>query len=227
METEVKEKTQQLQNTLTGLENQLSQLSLKHSEDVERATERLRQMETTVSVHITAGLYTPYLPPPKPFYTESGHEAQIHTVDQCWLVLYSNTLQMYVCSISLKHQKDLEETQNTQKSLVTEELNSQKEKLQRAAMEERAELEKKLEDLQKLLDVERERLQTLQKSLECEENPQLMAAKQKLQAQHDREMNTAKAAMAAEVKELNALLQDQMEGKLQDALCRSVMFYLM
>ncbi|XP_056606327.1 pericentrin isoform X2 [Triplophysa dalaica] len=165
VEAEVKERTQQLQDTLTGLENQLSQLSLKHSEDVERATERHRQMQTT-------------------------------------------------------HQKDLEEAQRTERSLVTEEMNSQKEKLQRAAMEERAELEKKLEDVQKLLDDERERLHTLQKSLECEENPQLTALKQKLQAQHDREMNTAKTAMAAEVKELNALLQDQMERKLHDALCR-------
>ncbi|XP_057193432.1 pericentrin isoform X3 [Triplophysa rosa] len=165
VEAEVKERTQQLQDTLTGLENQLSQLSLKHSEDVERATERHRQMETT-------------------------------------------------------HQKDLEEAQKTERSLVTEEMSSQKEELQRAAVEERAELEKKLEDVQKLLVDEGERLHTLQKSLEREENPQLMAVKQKLQAQHDREMNTAKTAMAAEVKELNALLQDQMESKLQDALCR-------
>lgn len=108
---------------------------------------------------------------------------------------------------------------------MTEEMNSHKEKLQRAAMEERVELEKKLEDVQKLLDDERERLHTLQKSLECEENPQLTALKQKLQAQHDREMNTAKTAMAAEVKELNALLQDQMERKLHDALCRSFIFH--
>lgn len=105
----------------------------------------------------------------------------------------------------------------------TEELNSQKEELQRAAMEERAELEKMLKEIQKLLDDERERLHTLQKSLECEENPQLVAVKQKFQAQHDKEMYMAKTAMAAEVKELNALLQNQMESKLQDALCRSVM----
>lgn len=82
MEAEVKERTRQLQDNLTAMENQLSHLSIKNSEDLERASERCRQMEETVSVHITAGLYTPYLPPPQPFHTESSHEAQIHAVDQ-------------------------------------------------------------------------------------------------------------------------------------------------
>ncbi|XP_065096299.1 pericentrin isoform X2 [Paramisgurnus dabryanus] len=141
------------------------------------------------------------------------------------------------------HQKDLEKAQTAERSLVTEEFTQksaaeqarlkeqlqaqadehlavQTEELRRAAQEERIKLEQKLEEVQKLLESERERLQALQMSLDCEENPQLMALKQKLQAQYDREMSTAKIAMAAEVKELNALLQDQTESKLQDALCR-------
>ncbi|XP_055068411.2 pericentrin isoform X2 [Misgurnus anguillicaudatus] len=189
VEAEVKERTQQHQVTMTQLE---SQLSLKHSKDLERTSEqhreRLRQMEET-------------------------------------------------------HQKDLEKAQTTERSLVTEEFTQksaeeqarlkeqlqaqaderlavQTEELRRAALEERIKLEQKLEEVQKLLDSESERLQALQMSLDCEENPQLMALKQKLQAQYDREMSTAKTAMAAEVKELNALLQDQMESKLQDALSR-------
>lgn len=102
-----------------------------------------------------------------------------------------------------------------------EDLASQRVQLQRSALEEKGKLEQRLLEVQKLLDVERQSLQALQKSLECEENPQVVALKQKLQAQYDREMCTAKSAMAAEVKELNALLQDQMESKLQEALCRS------
>lgn len=82
----MKERTQQLQDTLTGLENQLSQVSLKHSEDVERATERHRQMEMTVSVHITAGLYAPYLPPPNRFIPRAV----------TLVVLQSNTLRLNV-----------------------------------------------------------------------------------------------------------------------------------
>lgn len=148
----------------------------------------------------------------------------------------------------LLHQKDaaeelrvrLEEAQKAERNRVSEEftkeqaelreqlqiqaeqrLASQREELQRSALKEKEELEQRLLEVQKLLDVEMEKLQALQKSLECEESPQVVALKQKLQAQYDREMSTAKSAMAAEVKELNALLQDQMESKLQEALCRS------
>jgi len=102
-----------------------------------------------------------------------------------------------------------------------ERLASQREQLQRSALEEKEEFEQRLLEVQKLLDVERQSLQELQKSLECEESPQVVALKQKLQAQYDREMCTARSTMAAEVKELNALLQDQMESKLQEAICRS------
>ncbi len=148
----------------------------------------------------------------------------------------------------LKHQKDaaedlrvrLEVAQKAERNRVSEEftkehaelreqlqiqaeqrLASQREELQRFALKDREELEQRLLELQKLLDVEREKLQALQQSLECDESPQVVALKQKLQAQYDREMSTAKSAMAAEVKELNALLQDQMESKLQEDHCRS------
>lgn len=148
----------------------------------------------------------------------------------------------------LKHQKDvaedlrvrLEEAQKAERNRASEELTeeqarlreqlqlqaeerlaSQREQLQRSALEEKEEFEQRLLEVQKLLDMERQSLQALQKSLECEESPQVVALKQKLQAQHDGEMCTARSTMAAEVKELNALLQDQMESKLQEALCRS------
>lgn len=58
----MKERTQQHQANVSQLETQLSQLSLKHSEELEKVAEQhreqLRQMEETVSVHIRAGLYT-------------------------------------------------------------------------------------------------------------------------------------------------------------------------
>lgn len=117
-----------------------------------------------------------------------------------------------------KEQAELREQLQIQ---AEQRLESQREELQRSALKEKEELEQRFLEVQKLLDVEMEKLQALQKSLECEESPQVVALKQKLQAQYDREMSTAKSAMAAEVKELNALIQDQMESKLQEALCRS------
>lgn len=95
-------------------------------------------------------------------------------------------------------------------------------KLQQAAMQEKVELEQKLAQAQELLTAERQRLQALRASLDSEESPQMVAMKQKLQAQYEGELQTAKSTMAAEVKELNALLQEQTEAKLKDAFCRSV-----
>lgn len=60
----MKERTHEHQTKVTQLETQLSQLSLMHSEKLEKVVmqhrEQLRQMEETVSVFITAGLYTWY-----------------------------------------------------------------------------------------------------------------------------------------------------------------------
>lgn len=60
----MKERTHEHQPKVTQLETQLSQLSLMHSEELEKVVvqhrEQLRQMEETVSVFITEGLYTCY-----------------------------------------------------------------------------------------------------------------------------------------------------------------------
>ncbi|XP_073808702.1 pericentrin isoform X4 [Danio rerio] len=136
------------------------------------------------------------------------------------------------------HQKDVAEkleTQKAERNRASEEftekqdrlreqaknqLASQREELQKSALEERGKLEQAFLEVQKQLDMESEKLGALQKSLECQESPQVVALKQKLQAQYDGEMSAAKSAMAAEVKELNALLQDQLKSKLQEALYR-------
>lgn len=64
VEAELKERSQEHQTKVTQLETQLSQLSLMHSEELEKVVaqhrDQLRQMEETVSVFITAGLYTWY-----------------------------------------------------------------------------------------------------------------------------------------------------------------------
>ncbi|ROL41764.1 Pericentrin [Anabarilius grahami] len=196
VEAEVKERTQQHQAKVSRLETQLSQLSLKHSEELEKVAEQhreqLRQMEETHQKDVAEELRV---------RLEEAQKAERNRVSEEFT----------------KEQARLREQLELQ---AEEHLASQRVQLQRSALEEKGELEQRLLEVQKLLDVERQSLQALQKSLECEENPQVVALKQKLQAQYDREMCTAKSAMAAEVKELNALLQDQMESKLQEALCR-------
>uniref|UniRef100_W5KBH1 Pericentrin n=1 Tax=Astyanax mexicanus TaxID=7994 RepID=W5KBH1_ASTMX len=101
-----------------------------------------------------------------------------------------------------------------------ENLASLREELRQAALEERRELEQKLAQAEERLAVLKERLQTLQASLNSDESPQVVAVREKLQAQYESELRTAKNTMASEVKELNALLQEQTETKLKEALCR-------
>ncbi|XP_076871678.1 pericentrin isoform X3 [Brachyhypopomus gauderio] len=159
---------------ILGLEKQLAQLTLQHTEELQRSsethTEELRDLEARLQ----------------------------KTFDEELL-------------------SRLEEARLEERRRVTDELTAQ---LQRAATEARRDLEAKLLQAQELLAGESQRLQALQASLECEETPQLLAVKQRLQDQYERELRVAKSTMAAEVKELNALLQEQAENRLQDALCR-------
>ncbi|CAM4621314.1 unnamed protein product [Leuciscus chuanchicus] len=196
VEAEVKERTQQHQAKVTQLETQLSQLSLMLSGELEKGAEQhreqLRQMEETHQKDVAEDLRVRLEEAQK---AERNRASEELTEEQA----------------RLREQLQLQ---------AEERLASQREQLQRSALEEKEAFEQRLLEVQKLLHMERQSLQALQKSLECEESPQVVALKQKLQAQHDREMCTARSTMAAEVKELNALLQDQMESKLQEALCR-------
>ncbi|XP_052414451.1 pericentrin isoform X6 [Carassius gibelio] len=196
VEAEVKERTQEHQTKVNQLETQLSQLSLMHSEELENVVaqhrDQLRQMEETHQKDAAEELRV---------RLEEAQKAERNRMSE----EFTNE------QAQLREQLQIQAKQR---------LASQREELQRSALKEKEELEQKLLEVQKLLDVERETLQALQKSLECEESPQVAVLKQKIQAQYNREMSTAKSAMAAEVKELNALLQDQMESKLQEALCR-------
>ncbi|MGH0117517.1 UNVERIFIED_CONTAM: hypothetical protein FKN15_038037 [Acipenser sinensis] len=75
-------------------------------------------------------------------------------------------------------------------------------------------------ELEKELKEERNRLQVLQDSLENEQSPQITLLRQKIQAQCDGELTTAKATMAEELEQLNINLQEQSEVKLQEAQSR-------
>ncbi|RXM97353.1 A-kinase anchor protein 9 [Acipenser ruthenus] len=75
-------------------------------------------------------------------------------------------------------------------------------------------------ELEKELKEERNQLQVLQDSLENEQSPQITLLRQKIQAQCDGELATAKATMAEELEQLNINLQEQSEAKLQEAQSR-------
>ncbi|KAM6917864.1 pericentrin isoform 2-T2 [Lycodopsis pacificus] len=71
--------------------------------------------------------------------------------------------------------------------------------------------------LEKALHVEKEKLKSLQAALDNDESPQVLMVRQRLEAQYDGELQREKSCMAAELKELTALLQEQGEERLRQA----------
>ncbi|XP_017559158.2 pericentrin isoform X1 [Pygocentrus nattereri] len=185
---------------ILSLEKRLAELTLQHTHELESATERstdeLRELEDRLQKNFAEEL--------RKRLQEAQQEERSRVNEE------------------LSHQSSKEQAQLQEQlqAEAEERLASLREELQRAAEKERAELEQKLAQAQELLSVEREKLQALQASLESEESPQVVAVKQKLKAQYENELRTAKSTMAAEVKELNVLLQEQTEAKLKEALCR-------
>ncbi|XP_055764487.1 A-kinase anchor protein 9-like isoform X2 [Salvelinus fontinalis] len=105
------------------------------------------------------------------------------------------------------------EVQRLRQALQEEEearVSALREELERGMAEERSTLEKGIEEA-------RAALRSLQASLDNDLNPQAVAVRQRLEAQYEAELTRAKSTMAAEVKELTALLQEQGDQRLCQA----------
>ncbi|KAF7667502.1 hypothetical protein LDENG_00056390 [Lucifuga dentata] len=119
----------------------------------------------------------------------------------------------------------LEQAKKQERELVAEEMQRLRKELQEKHEAKlsafRAELKKENEEeqisLEKQLQGEREKLKSLQAALDNDDSPQVLIVRQRLEAQYDSELQRAKSSMAAEVKELTALLQEQSEEQLRQA----------
>ncbi|XP_041760284.2 pericentrin isoform X1 [Coregonus clupeaformis] len=106
-----------------------------------------------------------------------------------------------------------EEVQRLRQELQEEEearVSALREELESGMEEERRALEKGIEEA-------RAALRSLQDSLNNDQNPQAVAVRRRLEAQYEAELTRAKSSMAAEVKELTALLQEQGDQRLRQA----------
>ncbi|XP_061082856.1 trichohyalin-like [Conger conger] len=92
-----------------------------------------------------------------------------------------------------------------------------KEELRSQAEAQLSALGQEVRALQEQLEEVRRRPRSPRDSPGSEQDPRLLAVRQKMEAQFQRELLTAKQLMAEEVKELNALLLEQGEAKLQEA----------
>ncbi|XP_026874492.2 LOW QUALITY PROTEIN: pericentrin [Electrophorus electricus] len=178
------------------LENQLAQLTLQHARELERSselhTEELKDLDARLQ----------------------------KTFDEELISRLEEERSRVTEELSQQHNNEQAQLRKQLRAQAEERLASLRDELQQATREARGEAELKLTQTQELLAGDRLRSQAPQASVDREESPQLAAAKQTLQARYESELRTAKSAMAAEVKELNALLQEQAESRLQDALCR-------
>ncbi|XP_053085782.1 pericentrin isoform X3 [Pangasianodon hypophthalmus] len=185
---------------ILSLEKELAELALQHGRELERSTERhveeLRELEDRLKKNFAEELRTRL--------AEAQQEERSRVTEE------------------LSHRSSEEQLQLREQlqAQAEERMASLREELQQAANEERRELEQKLAQAEELLAEEKQRLHALQASLESEESPQVVALKQRLEAQYASELRTAKSTMAAEVKELNALLREQTESRVQEATCR-------
>ncbi|XP_051244571.1 pericentrin isoform X2 [Dicentrarchus labrax] len=116
----------------------------------------------------------------------------------------------------------LEESLKQEREHVQEEMKRLREELQEKHEAElsalRSDLDRETERertcLEKALHEEKEKLKSLQAALDNDESPQVLIVRQRLEAQYDSELQRAKSCMAADIKELTALLQEQGEERL-------------
>ncbi|XP_053353815.1 pericentrin isoform X3 [Clarias gariepinus] len=206
---------------ILSLEKELAELALQHARALERTTEQhtdeLRELEDRLKKNFAEELRTRL--------EEVGQEERARVTEELShrrseeQLQLGEQLQAQAEERLASLREDLQKAANEEGKEMEKKL-AEAEELQKAANEERKEMEKKLAEAEELLAVERQRLHALQASLESEESPQVVALKQRLEAQYASELRTAKSTMAAEVKELNTLLREQTESRLQEATCR-------
>uniref|UniRef100_A0A3B5M5U7 ELK domain-containing protein n=1 Tax=Xiphophorus couchianus TaxID=32473 RepID=A0A3B5M5U7_9TELE len=133
-----------------------------------------------------------------------------------------HTLENNLAALSKHHEADYDDKN----------LNKRREELQQKHEPEisalRSDLEREKKCREEALEKEREKLKSLELSLDddegqnlCLPGPQRLIIKQRLEAQYNNELQKAKSCMAEETEELKVLLQEQSEEKLRLAQQRS------
>ncbi|KAF4080235.1 hypothetical protein AMELA_G00168080 [Ameiurus melas] len=185
---------------ILSLERELAELALQHGRELERATE--------------------------------GHTEELGELEDRLKKKFAEELCMRLVEMQLEERTRVTEEHSHRSSeeqlQLREQLQAQaeehmaslREELQQEANKERCELEQKLAQAEELLAEERQKLHALQASLTSKESPQVVALKQRLETQYGSELRTAKSTMVSEVKELNALLREETESRLQEAMSR-------
>ncbi|XP_035529571.1 pericentrin [Morone saxatilis] len=232
-----KEEVQQMRSDLTDhYYDELQEMKTRHALELEQLRAKLsdRHLQEITRVRLEAA---------KQVEVEVEQRMWCHTEELQTRMTIIHNLEGRLAALSKQH--DAEMQRNTQKLkqefageliLLEESLKQEREHVQEEMKKLREELQEKHEAelsalrsdldrdtekertcLEKALHEEKEKLKSLQAALDSDESPQVLIVRQRLEAQYDSELQRAKSCMAADIKELTALLQEQGEERLHQA----------
>ncbi|XP_008397956.1 pericentrin isoform X2 [Poecilia reticulata] len=199
-----KEELQQLRSDLTDrYYEELQETKTRHALELEQLRAKLSEshLQDLTRVHL-----------------EAERQVEVEVEQRMWRLTEElqtgttviHTLENNLAALSKRHEADCEE-ENLKKR--REELQQEHENKISALL---SDLEREKKCLEEALEKEREKLKSLELSLDDDdEGPQLLMVKQRLEAQHNDELQKAKSCMAEKTEELKALLQEQSEEKLR------------
>ncbi|XP_043999044.1 pericentrin isoform X2 [Gambusia affinis] len=198
-----KEELQQVRSDLTDhYYEELQEMKTRHALELEQLRAKLSEshLQDLTRVHL-----------------EAERQVEVEVEQRMWRLTEElqtgmtiiHTLENNLAALSKRHDADHEE----------ENLKKRRAELQQKHENEisalRSDLEREKKCLEEALETEREKLKSLELSLDDNEGPQLLMIKQRLEAQHNSELQKAKSCMAEETEELKVLLQEQSEEKLR------------
>ncbi|XP_027130303.1 pericentrin isoform X5 [Larimichthys crocea] len=237
MDFSFKEELRQVHSDLTDhYYEELQEMKTRHALELEQLRAKLsdRHLQELTRVRLEAA---------RQVEVEVEQRMWCHTEELQTRMTIIDTLENRLAALSKQHEAEmqmntqklkrefavelasLEEALKQARETVHEETRRLREELQEKHEAElsalRSDIDRESEEertrLEKALDEEKEKLKSLQTSLDNDDSPQVLIVKQRLEAQYDSELQTAKSCMTTEIKQLTALLQEQGEERLQQA----------
>ncbi|XP_041668237.1 pericentrin isoform X2 [Cheilinus undulatus] len=209
-----KKELQQVRSDLTDIYyEELQEIKTRHALELEQLRAKLsdHHLQELTRVHF-----------------EMARQVEVEVEQRIWC--HTEELQASMTLIHYLENKlaafsEAEMQNNTQTERLQEEMKRLREDLQKkheaelSALKSDHDRETEFErtGFERALHEEREKLKSLQAALDNDDSPQVLVLRQRLQAQYDGELQKAKSRMAADMKELTALLQGQSEERLRQA----------
>uniref|UniRef100_A0A3Q3MWM4 Pericentrin n=1 Tax=Labrus bergylta TaxID=56723 RepID=A0A3Q3MWM4_9LABR len=200
-----KKELQQVRSDLTDFYYaELQEIKTRHALELEQL--RAKLSDTTYKVplknhHVKSYFLKPFFAELTKVHSEAARQVEVRKINQ--IILYRSN-----------HQGDLKEKHDAELSVLKSDHDREMEKERRGFEEALHEEREKLKSLQA------KEFSIIMSHFVCFSGPQVLVVRQRLEAQYDSELQQAKSCMTADLKERTALLQEQSEERLRQALDR-------